>query len=135
MKRIIFVLSVLALLGGVYAYREYHRSHASMSESKTDLKATASELYASFQLDEASANTKYLGKIIEVSGTVSTSGVEDGATTVTLKSDSETGGVSCKLDPLSKHTRTTFQEGEQITLKGICTGYLMDVVLERAIVQ
>jgi 23S rRNA maturation-related 3'-5' exoribonuclease YhaM len=135
MKRILIASLVAALLGGAYAWREYNRGHVSMTETKADLTATASELYAAFSTDEAAANAKYLGKTIEISGKVSATSTEEGTTTITLFADSETGGVTCKLDPLSKHERTSFQEGEQITVKGICTGYLMDVVVERAVVK
>jgi hypothetical protein len=135
MKRILIALLIAALLGGAYAWREYNRGHESMTETKADLTASAGELYSAFSTDEAAANAKYLDKTIEISGKVSATSTEEGTTTITLFADSETGGVTCKLDPLSKHARITFQEGEQITVKGICTGYLMDVVVERAVVK
>ena len=58
---------------------------------------------------------------------------EEGRTSITLESGSEMFGVICQLDNLTKHARTNFKEGEEIKLKGICTGVLMDVVLVRCV--
>ena len=69
----------------------------------------------------------FSGKIKEVATD------ENGMMSLTLESGSEMFGVICQMDNLSKHQRTEFEEGEEVKLKGICTGVLMDVVLVRCV--
>ena len=60
------------------------------------------------------ANSKYLDKIIEVSGVVKESTTdENGMTSLTLESGNDMFGVICQLDNLTTHNRTNFQEGEK----------------------
>ena len=51
---------------------------------------------------------------------------EGGNVKVQLVGGSEMGGVSCEMEPGSAFFPAT---GSRVCLKGICTGYLMDVVL------
>ena len=135
MKKILISLVVLALIGGAYAYYQFNRGQESMDSVKSELSTSAAEIYQAFGNDETTANTKYLGKTMTVKGKVSSTTTEEGVVSVTLFADSETGGVICKLDPLTQHAKTNFAEGEEVSFKGICTGYLMDVVLERCVVE
>ena len=87
-----------------------------------------------FEDNELDANTKYLDKIMEVSGTVkevNTGG--KGMVSVTLDTESGMFGVICQMDNLTQHDRLDFKEGEKIKLKGICTGVLMNVILVRCV--
>jgi hypothetical protein len=140
MKKAVLALAVLALIGGAYGYYEYNRGHESMSSAAATESVAATEVFQAFATDETAANTKYLGKVIEIKGKVSSSVTEEGATTVVLFAGSETGTISCKLDPLAQHKRTSFTEGEEVLVKGICTGSLsmmdeVEVILERCVVQ
>ncbi len=134
MKRIFLALLVVGLLVGAYAWKEYNRGHEAMSSVKAEASASATDICAAFSTDETAANTQYLGKTISVKGIVASTTDEEGSTTINLVG-SDTGSVACKLDPLAQHARKTFQAGEEITVKGICTGYLMDVVMERCVVE
>jgi hypothetical protein len=134
MKNLLYAALLISVLVGAYAYKEYNRAPETMATAKSDLSVTAAEVYQAFGADEAAANAKYLDKTITMKGKVSSSSTEEGVTSITLFADSETGGVICKLDPLTQHAQTNFAEGEEITLKGICTGYLLDVVVERCVV-
>jgi tRNA_anti-like len=140
MKKAVFALLVLGLLGAGYAYTEYNRGQKDMSTTKSDLASTSQEIFQAYSADETAANTKYLGKTVTIKGKVSSSNTEDGATTVVLFSGTEAGSVSCKLDPLAQHKKTTWAEGEEVTVKGICTGALTmldetEVILERCVVD
>ena len=105
-----------------------------MVRAKADVAISAPDLFAEFSADEATANTSYLDKVIQVEGTVKeVSQSADGLTKVTLESGDDMFGVICQLDQLSEHKRTDFQTGESVTFKGKCTGMLMDVVLVRCV--
>jgi hypothetical protein len=134
MKKALVIILALAVVGGFFGYRMYNKPHKDMTSAESDLKIDAAELLSSFENDEATANEKYNDKVVEVSGTVSdVSTDEDGNIKVTLDAGNPLGGVICQLDNLSEHKRTEFPTGEKVSFKGLCTGYLMDVVLVRCV--
>jgi hypothetical protein len=134
MKKYIIILGVVLLTVCVFGYFQYNKPHEDINSAASDLKIEAPELFTEFETDEATANTKYLDKIVEVSGVVrEVSPDEEGQLSVTLDSGSDLFGVICQLDNLTEQKKTDFKVGEEVTLKGICTGMLMDVVLVRCV--
>lgn len=105
-----------------------------MGSASADFKMAATELFEQFDADETAANAKYLDKVIEVEGSVLSVSEEEESITITLEAGGMLGGVICQLDPLTKHEKTSFAEGEKLKIKGICTGMLMDVVLVRCVI-
>jgi hypothetical protein len=129
MKKVLIALVALGLIGagiGIYMFNKTVPSTASMN---SDYIMGADELLSAFENDENSANLKYLDKVIQVQGSVEKFETKDGKTTVYLNADNPLSNIICQLEePISNIT-----QGQSITLKGICTGYLMDVVLVRAV--
>ncbi|MCO6476016.1 MAG: hypothetical protein J5I94_05305 [Phaeodactylibacter sp.] len=135
MKKLLGIGLLLALVGLGVGYFMYNKPHQNMEKAEADVSLQASELFSAFESDEGSANEKYLDKVIQVTGTVKeVSTDEEGNVSLTLDSGNGLFGVICQLDNLAEHERTDFQPGEQVTLKGKCTGMLMDVVLVRCVV-
>ncbi len=133
-KFLLWGLLAAAVIAGGAGYMMWNKPHQNMVNADAEVKVDAVTLYSEYETDEAAANAKYLGKIVEVSGTVRETTTDEGGTVkVMLDSGSELGGIICELDPLSEHKRTTFQSGEQVKLKGKCDGVLMDVVLTRCV--
>lgn len=125
------VLAAAGLIAGLYFY---NMPHQNMKSAKTDIKMEAAQLFGAFEADENGANEKYLDKIIQVTGKVrEVKKDETGNLSVILETDDMMFGVVCQLDELSTPKRTTFQPGEDVTFKGVCTGVLMDVVLVRCV--
>jgi hypothetical protein len=83
---------------------------------------TASDIATAFQKSEQDANTKYNGKIIEISGVVKESKIENSNTTVTLKTLDSMTTVYIVL----KDSIKPLIEGENVKIKGKCSGYLVD---------
>ena len=128
------IVGALAIMGIGIGVMIYNKPHKNMQSATADLIIPAIELFTAFEQDENAANEKYLDKVVQVSGTVQeVKKDEDGNLGITLDGGSMMFGVICKLDALSEHKRTEFKEGEKVTFKGICTGILMDVVLERCV--
>jgi hypothetical protein len=103
-----------------------------MHRAKADYTLSSEALYQAFDDDELASNSKFLGKTLRVSGAVSeTTILPDGTVKVTL--DGGDFGVTCELDPNSKHERTAFQVGEKVEFKGQCDGYNLGVLLSRCV--
>ncbi|MCB0567352.1 MAG: hypothetical protein KDD01_23535 [Phaeodactylibacter sp.] len=135
MKKLIGIGFLLALLGLGVGYFMYNKPHQNMEKAEADMTLESTALFSAFEANEAEANEKYLDKVIKISGTVKEVNTdEEGNISLTLESGNELFGVICQMDNLTKQEKTDFKIGEQVTLKGICTGMLMDVVLVRCVV-
>jgi tRNA_anti-like len=134
MKKILLFLVFLGLVGGGTAYYLWNKPHENMTAASAAMTVSAADLYAAFNADEMAATTKYgADQTIAVQGVVKeTSKGDDGTIKVLLDTGSDFG-VLCELDPLSKHARTEFNPGENVTLKGKCAGINLDVQMVRCV--
>lgn len=134
MRRTIFIiiaaLVVIGLATGIYMWNKPHKN---MQRASADLTISAPDLMTAFNEDETAANAKYLDKVIAVKGKVLETNTNGEVTTVSLLTNDDFGAISCELDQMSKQSRTAFAAGEEITLKGICAGKTIDVVLVRCV--
>jgi DNA/RNA endonuclease YhcR with UshA esterase domain len=128
-KKIIIGILVLGMLGAFVAYKIYNKPHVNVAEASTDISISAEKILADFSADEITANSKYLEKIIEVKGVVSELNIEKEKGIITLKTRDDFGSVLCHLSEEATKEMSVLIEGQTITVKGICTGYLMDVIL------
>jgi hypothetical protein len=128
-NKLVITLVVLVLLGSVGAfigYRMYNKPHPNVAAMKADVTFTAAALAKEYGADEKAADAKYLNKIIEVSGTISeVQDNQDGGKMVILATEDPAQGVQCSMiDKSAKYT-----VGQQVTVKGKCSGQLMGVSL------
>ena len=135
MRKLLLVGGLLLVGVGVVAYL-YNKPHSNMNKTMADIQVDATNLFTTFETDENAANDEYLGKVLAVTGTIREVTVnEEGTRSIILDTDSDMSGVVCEMDALSEHAKTDFEPGETITVKGICTGMLMDVVLVRCVIE
>ena len=120
----VIVLLICAAIG----WYVYNKPHTGVAGIEADIIMTAADLYNDFQHDETLANTKYLNKIIEVTGNVSELQNVNGSQIILLSSTGDMGGVSCQLSN-DENKKVTIKKSTTITVKGKCSGYLMDVNL------
>ena len=129
-KRTIYWIGLLLLLlilfaGGYYLYNKPHQSAAGEA---VILSIAADSLYRQYQSDEKAANQKYTGKVIEVTGKISEIQHNGSSEIWILSAQPGGGGINCELFPGEK-TGHTPRTGDTVTIKGRCTGFLMDVNL------
>jgi len=125
-----FLALIILLLALKWVFRPASKT---VQKEKPEFIFEASALVKEFETDEQTANTLYLDKIIEVSGTVDDITEDETVIIVTLKDPGSISGILCSFDK-STVASENFEKGEKIDVKGICTGYLMDVVLTKCAV-
>jgi hypothetical protein len=131
-KLIILALSAIVVLAGLYFVNEYFRKPADITDQQESLTVSAEKLVQQFELNEASANKQYLGKIILVNGMVSEiSSLQDSALNIVLSNGLH--NISCQMDKCHQQRIRQIQVGDQVAIKGICSGFLMDVQLNRCV--
>jgi putative nucleic acid binding protein len=133
-KKYILIAAIfwVALIG--LAYYFYTKPHSSAANQKTDVHINASELYEQFQRDESAANTRFTDKIIEVKGKVAEIQHNGIRTSLQLDAGVATGGINCSLADGSPNLQVP-PKGTLVTIKGKCSGFLMDVNLVDCVVQ
>ena len=129
-KRLVFGIIVIIILSGFgYAYYVWNKPARDVSTEK-GIKITAVAIFDSFANNEQAANISFLNKAVEVTGKVTKVKTNQaGNTVVYLQSHDTVFGVNCTF----KQNPGTIKKGDSITFKGICTGYLSDVVLNEGI--
>ncbi len=134
MKKKIIILGIIILgtFGAFVVYRMYNKPHVDVSEASVDISISATKIVEKFSSDETLANVTYLDKIVAVKGVISNKKIEKEVGVITLKTDDDFGSVLCYLSPVSSKKMDAFKVGKTITIKGICTGYLMDVILVKS---
>lgn len=121
------ILAIIIIMA-VTGWYIYNKPHQGIADAVTDMQITATDLYSDFQKDENLANKKYLNKIIEVTGNVAEVQNVNGSQIILLSSTSDMGGVSCQLTK-DGNNKKTVKKSTTVTVKGKCSGYLMDVNL------
>jgi hypothetical protein len=134
MKRILLAIIGLAFIAAGVGYYLYTKPLADLANVKPDFTLSAVALYEAFEADEAAAQTRYLGKVIEVIGRVAqVERFAEGTANVSLDGGGLLGGVLCRFQK-DHLAADQIQEGQSITIKGQCTGKLMDVELTRCVI-
>lgn len=136
MKKLILILGGLVLMGAGVGLYMYNKPHEKMESAKAEKSIDAKNLYAEYEKDETAADAAFLGKVLEVSGIVKE--VHKGEAKenyLVLETEGLMGGVKCQLDHLIKHQNLEqIEPSQNITVKGYCTGYLMDVIMDRCVI-
>jgi len=128
----ILLAFIVTCAAGVWYYVfVYSKKHHRNVENEAAITVAASQIVKDYQANENSANAKYLNKAVEVKGVVLSEQPDvAGNTTLTLKSGDAFSNIFCTLKPgilLSAADSV-------VVVKGICSGFLSDVVLKEAII-
>jgi hypothetical protein len=135
LKKIIIVVLVIAIPLSFYLYKEYHRKPADLTTIRPAVKVNAGAFLDEYENDEVKANHQYLGKTIQVQGTIAEIiKQQDTLANVMIGDAAAMHKVSCLLDKQHIGLINQYKAGQQIIIKGICTGFLMDVELNRCVI-
>jgi hypothetical protein len=132
-KAKLYMISSVILITSVIGLIFYYKPHRSVRKEEAAFRLSVSELIQAFSKDETQANTLYLGKVLEVEGTLKEMILNDSTLILLMGDTALMTGVSCYLQKDQKHKYTVLKRGDIVTVKGICNGMLLDVVLDKCI--
>jgi len=96
------------------------------------IEITPAKLFAAFEDNEAAANMKYKGKLIQVTGTINNIGTDIlGDPYITFETDI-LKGVNCYFTKSSMEEIAQVRKGQKVTVRGICDGKLVYVLLKKS---
>jgi predicted extracellular nuclease len=127
MKKILLLVLALGIVGAGIGYYMYNKPVASLERKKADVEVTADQLIMAYETDEKAADAAYLGKVVQVKGKVSAVAQEDGTTKIQLETSNPISLIICEME--ESNTITEVKSGDEVTIKGMCSGYLSDVIL------
>jgi hypothetical protein len=131
-KIALFVVFFLAVAGIGVALYLFNMEPKDLKNVSPDFTLTASDLQKAFEDNESEATAKYVKKVIEVNGIIeSVSPGEDNVLNVTLKTGSDFSSIICTFPGTTDPLR--FTSGTQVKIRGECSGFLMDVLLNNCV--
>ncbi len=134
-NKIIIIIAIIAAIAfSIYYYIfVYSSNNHRQVQSEIGIVITSDSLVAKYQADEKLANSLYLNKAVVVTGNLlSIDKNQEGKTTLVLGRADSFSNVSVTMISNSPLTQKV---GESITIKGLCTGALSDVVITDGVVE
>lgn len=133
---ILFILFAIVLGLGI-GLKMFFKPHADINKLEAEFKVDATKLIDEFQKEENAATAKYGEKVLEINGKLVAKNKLPNGTNLLILED-EMQGISCQLDsswsaanqPVIQNLKT----GNQVTLKGVCKGFLMEIKISPAVV-
>ncbi len=130
--RVLTIILALVLIAYVIILKW---PQASVKSKNVDASISATEIYKAFSEDEQAAQTKYLGKVVQVSGIIDEMYEdEDGAMVVILRSSSSEPIAVITLESGESENLKKYREGQAIEIKALCSGMLMEVTFSKGII-
>jgi len=127
-KIALFVVLIIAISGILAALILFNKKHPDTAKAKPDYVINATALQKEFEDNEKTASARYINKILEVSGSIaSLTPADSNHFNISLKTGSDLSSVICTFSGIYDHSM--FKPGDEITLRGECSGFLMDVLL------
>lgn len=130
-KKVLAIFFLVVLVVAAVLLYFYYKKPADIRTAVANYETTAPALLAEFNNNEATANAKYLDKVIAVEGTISKVNSDAGNPTVFLETGDPMASVTCSFYDTESGVLKNLKPGSTIKIKGVCTGVLMDVVLNK----
>jgi hypothetical protein len=135
MKRnIAIAVLIIVAAAGFYAYRMYNKGPVNVSDKKADFIVSAATLLGDFESDENAALAKYLNKIIETEGQLLDIQKVGNQTIWIVSTGSPLSNIQCEMDSrFINEVGDKVKKGMNVKIQGICSGKLMDIVLNQTV--
>lgn len=133
--KFLYIGTISITIIGICAYfYAFYSPKPDIYSEKVEQKLSAKELFNKFEDNENQANKAFLGKVIEINGTLAdVQKTQDNEIILILRDENQIFGVVCtmqekKIDP------DKIKIGTNLTIKGICKGYLTDVIVNNCVI-
>ena len=134
-NKIIIIIAIIAAIAfsAYYYIFIYSSNNHRQVQSEIGIVITSDSLVAKYQADENLANSLYLNKAVVVTGNLlSIDKNQEGKTTLVIGRSDSFSNVSVTM---SSDAPIAQKVGTPITIKGLCTGALSDVVITDGVVE
>lgn len=131
---LILSTALLFIGAGAFGYYQWNKPHQDLTEQAADFTLSSEELYQEFVRDEQQANQDYLGKVVEITGTVGNIKEEEGnRAIILLEVPGEMFGINCAFEADQSGSLSSVEPGQSLTIRGKVDGFTLDVILSRCV--
>lgn len=135
--KILLILFVVGIISAFLVYKFYiNKPFPDFEKVKADYKLKAEFLYNEYINNKSNADTKYNGKVIEISGNISKTELSDSsaiAIFVFKQGDFGDEGIRCSMLPKYIDEIKNISSENIVKIKGVCSGYNdTDVIIEKS---
>lgn len=127
---LIIFISIVVIVG----WSQYNKPHVDVNNVKADYILSADRLIGDYSINEMAADEKYVGKIIEIMGNVSSVSVSNGNGVITFLIQGYETGITCNFQSNENTKVVKLKTNQFVTVKGICTGMLLDIMMKECVV-
>ena len=132
---LLFSLGLFLVGTYIYIQHTFKSSEKNIEKESALVSLNSDDLVASFFNDETKSNKRYTGKIIEVTGFVKEISFLNNRITLILSSNTNSYGVICDVNSSQKEKINKLKKNQKILVKGICKGFLKDVILQNCYID
>jgi len=111
----------------------YNKPFLNVSKSKPDIILNSQVLLNDYQEDETLANKKYADKLIQITGEIVKIAINKGVIIISLKDFNGQSTIICHMLAKDNLKALKLQIGNEVIIKGICTGYLLDLIMVKCV--
>jgi hypothetical protein len=130
--KIFLGLLALAFAAAGYGFYLYHKKPPDTRKEPPAYEIASTTLVAAFNKNETAASLQFLDKVIAVKGVVTIIKIDSAdQATVFLDGGDPMDAVICSFYKEELSSVKNLHQGQEVTIKGNCTGKLMDVVLNK----
>lgn len=134
MSRKIKIISTIIVLA-ILCYSSYiffnllGSDTINVRETNSYAEKKSNTLIADFTTNEEEANKIYAGKVLEVTGKVKEVSFLNNRNTLILQGEDKDTGIICDMNSDQLKSVLKISKGQRVTIKGVCKGFLKDVVM------
>jgi hypothetical protein len=133
-KHVILLFALIAVGSAFYVYKWVNKPVAKVSEAVCKVKISATELFDAYTNNVSKADSCYTNQLIEVFGKVKSISTDGPNKSLMLETNDMLFGIDCGIDSTNHEKLKSLTEGQDVTIRGECSGMLSDVVMIRCII-
>ena len=128
----IFTITSIACIIGIYYILNY--KGIDTREAKTEISITTNELFENFDTDKETSFDQYIEKALEIKGTLYQVTRKGNKYSLLLRGNQIDKLVLCEMEEDQASIVESLKIGDEVRVKGILKGFLMDAILLNCIV-
>lgn len=129
-KNLYILIIIVVIVPISIVFYIYNKPHRDINDEEPIVIITADQLFIEYEQNEVEANKKFLDKAIVIAGKIAELDMSKADEPVLVfKSTDDFFGISCSFGSEMEQLLANKNIGDSLKVKGICKGYLSDVVL------
>lgn len=120
--RILIGLVIIAAAGGLFYKFVINKDVSNLKDTKSDFTITMQDLMSEASANDSLAKSKYIGKVLSITGNVKEIIESDSATVINLGDTTSKSSIKCQIDKRNNDLAKLVKLNTTVTIKGKMAG-------------